>query len=308
MGWGALIGGVVSGIASGVGAATKGGGGGGSGVDAGTIKRARQIYIDPFTNANYWNLDVPGAFQQSWNIGQQVAPGINQFNQQQLTNMLNQTIPGWQGMYSQMGTNVTSELGGNIPQDVQNQIQRFGAQQQLTSGIGGAGGVGPAGAGALMTGKTITARDLGLTSLSLMNQGQTGFGNMLALAKNYLMPQPVNPMSLLPFEDLVAGQQWSKQAQFQANLAGFTASADQAGAMLQLPNNQASSAIGGIGGALSGLFQTNPNTGTSPISNLFNLFGGGGGGGSGAMTDIGGGVFGGGASGDPFGAGGTFAF
>lgn len=275
MGYGALIGGLISGIGSAVGGLTSGGGGG-TGGEAGTLIKGRQMFLDPFRGADYWNLNLPGLATESLQYGMQNAPNLNQFNMRQLQSLLGQVLPGYQGMVSQMGTNVSSLLAGNVPTDVQNQIQRFGAQQAISSGIGG-GGAGIAAAPAGLMGKTITARDLGLTSLNLQQQGQAGLGNLLGMAKDYLMPQPVNPMSLLPFADLAAGEQWSKQAQFEANLAEYNAVAQQAAAQVGMPYQ---SPIGGIaqgaGGLLQSLGQTNPSTGQTGYDLIGSLFGGGG--------------------------------
>lgn len=204
--------------------------------------------------------------------------------------MLQAVMPGYQGMFNQMGANVASELAGQVPADVQNQIQRFGAQQTITSGIGG-GGAGIAGAGFGLTDKTITARDLGLTSLNLMQQGQAGLGSMLSMARNYLMPQLATPQTMLPLADLVAGQQWTDQAVFEANLAAYNASLASAQAAAgQVPTqSQLTGTTGQIGGLLQGLGQTSPQTGQtgySMLGNLFNFGGGGGQVGSGSMDQL----------------------
>jgi hypothetical protein len=297
MGVGALIGAGISAVGSiagsAIGGAMSGGGGGGSsGAEAGTLKRARQIYIDPYTNAQYWNMDIPGMAQQSLNFGIQQAPSVNQASMQQLQALLGTALPGYQQQVGQMQTGAMNLLGGpitqdllgpttqqmlagNVPADVQNQIQRIAAQQAISGGTAGAG-TGTSG--------TITARDLGLTSLNIMQQGQqraaagqsmetAGFtqgSNLLQLARNYLMPQPVNPMTLLPLSDLVQGGEWMKEAQYQANLAGYTAAANQAGAMIAPPTP---SPLPGIIGSVTGAAQS--QGGQNLLSALFGGMGGG---------------------------------
>jgi len=243
--------------------------------EATRINENAKRYVTPFglggnLGQSYWDLNIPGLAQQSLQFGYANAPQLNQFNMQQLSQMLTETMgPGWTNIAPQI-----SQLAqGNVPADVQNQIQRYGAQAALSSGIGGGG------AGTLLTGRNITARDLGLTSLDLMKEG-TG---MLGAVRNYLMPQPVSPTSLLPLSDLIAGSQWSKSALFEASVAAFQAQSAAATAQAGgVPNTSAGT---GIGGALSGLFsnlgQKNPSTGQTGFQMLSGLFGGGGGGGGG---------------------------
>lgn len=301
MGFGALIGAGITAAGSIAGGLLSGGGGGGGGPDAGTLIRGRQMFLDPFRGADYWNLDLPGLATQSLQYGMQNAPNLNRFNMQQLQGLLGQVLPGYQGAVQGMFGNAASMIAGNVPTDVQNQIQRFGAQQAISSGIGGGGGAGMAGIGSAMTGRTITARDLGLTSLNLQQQGGQEMSNLLQMSRNYLMPQPVNPMSLLPFADLAAGKQWSKQAQFEANLAEYNAVAQQAGAQFGIPQQ---SPIGGIasdiGSLLQGLGQTNPSTGQTGYGMIGSLFGGGG-------SNLGG-AFGSSSELDPFSGTGSLSF
>jgi len=250
--------------------------------EASRINEAANQFILPFTGQGnaFWNLDIPGMAQQSIGFGLQEAPSINTAMMGMLQQMLNQAMPGYQGMVSKMATGAADLLGGpttqafqagNVPTDVINQIQRQAAYQSIS---GGTSGAGPG------TAQAITARDLGLTSLSLINQGmareQAGFaqtGNLLSMGRNLLMPQPVNPLSLMPLSDLIYGQTWSKQANYQANLAAFNAKAAAAAAQVGAP---APNAAAGIGGAIGGLF------GSQSFQNsLGSLFGGGGGGGGG---------------------------
>jgi hypothetical protein len=236
------------------------------------LKGNAQRYIQPFTDPSQWALDVPSMAQQSINFGIGAAPAINQANMQQLQSLLGQAMPGWQNMFGQMQTNTQQLLQGQVPTDVQQQIQRSAA---FTSMMGGTAGAGTGTTGA------ITARDLGLTSLQLQQQGETQGTNLLSFARNYLMPQPVNPLSLLPLSDLISSSEWSKAATFQANEAMYTAMGNVAAAKFGAPTT---SLLGGVGGDISGLIKAlgtnNPQTGQSPFSSIFGgLFGGGGGGG-----------------------------
>jgi hypothetical protein len=246
------------------------------------IKGNAQRYIQPFTSSSYWNLDVPGMAQQSINFGLANAPAINQSNMTQLQTLMNQAMPGWQGMFNTMQGNTNQLLAGQVPTDVQQQIQRSAAYTGMMGGMAGAG-TGTTGA--------ITARDLGLTSLQMQQQGETQGMNLMTFARNYLMPQPVNPTSLLPLSDLMSGAEYGKNATFQANEAMYTAMGNVAAAKFGAPQT---SLLGGMGGDISGLISA---LGKSPsgqsggsgsiLSSIMGMFGGGGGGGGSSVDSTG---------------------
>ena len=88
------------------------------------------------------------------------AADINTFNQQQMEQMLKNAIPGYEGMKSQASDVLNSWLKGEIPKDVQDQVQNSAAARALGGGYGGSGKMG-----------NLLARDLGLTSLGITQQG-----------------------------------------------------------------------------------------------------------------------------------------
>ena len=90
-----------------------------------------------------------------------LASSTNAFNQQQLTQMLNTMIPGFSSQSAQMSKNTSALLSGEIPADVSEAISQSGSARALGGGYAGSG-----------SGRNLVARDLGLTSLNLMNEGQ----------------------------------------------------------------------------------------------------------------------------------------
>jgi hypothetical protein len=82
---------------------------------------------------------------------------VNTFNQSQLTQMLNTALPGG---VAQIQGNITSLLKGELPPDVQQAIQRSAAARAVGSGVNGS-----------QFARNLEARDLGLTSLQLTEQG-----------------------------------------------------------------------------------------------------------------------------------------
>lgn len=106
-------------------------------------------------------------------------PDITQLGnlyEQYMMSAFDKAIPGFSDMLAQGGALTQEMMGqidpllkGQIPQDVQDQIQRTSAYQSL---MGGTAGSPMAGA--------LTARDLGTTSLGLIGEG----ANLLGLAGN----------------------------------------------------------------------------------------------------------------------------
>jgi hypothetical protein len=253
------------------------------------INNAANTYLAPFTQSNAWNINPQQLEQQSIQFGLQNAPAINQANMTQLQSMLNQAFPGYQTLFNQAATNTGQLLQGQVPSDVQNQIQRFAAQQALGSGGYGAGPIAPgAGLGGVAGGTagTIAARNLGLTSLGLQQQGTSQFQGLMQTASNYMMPQLVNPLSLLPLSTLINTQEWSDTSLFNANQAMFTAKSNAAAAAAGMPSQSIYPGLGaGIASGISALGQSpsGQSGGSGSImSMIMGMFGGSGGSGGGA--------------------------
>jgi hypothetical protein len=108
---------------------------------------------------------------------QQLASSTNAFNQSQLLTMLRSAIPGYDSIVSKVGGNISSELSGQLPQDVQDQIQRNAAAKSIGGGYSGSGMQG-----------SLTARDLGLTSLQLTQQGMDSASRWITTQKGTAVP------------------------------------------------------------------------------------------------------------------------
>jgi len=118
------------------------------------------------------NLQDPSVAQGTYATQQAAIPGMentaaaadlasNTERQQQLTSV----DPDLMKQIGQMGKLASSYLNGQIPQDVQDQIQRATAQSSLQGGFGGTG-----------MARNLTARDLGLTSMQLQQTGMNFSG------------------------------------------------------------------------------------------------------------------------------------
>jgi len=177
-------------------------------------------------------------------------------------------LPGTLGATTQISTLVNQLLEGAIPADVQAQVQRQGAEQAMALGVPATSGMA----------RNLQARDFGLTSMELMQQGAAYTPGLVELS-NFLSPQQTQnylfSTGQLRGEDL-------KQAQDQANVANQNAmnkyNYDVAKARSG-GNGALFGTIGGLVGAAAGSFLM-PGVGTALGgmlgSGLGSLAGGGG--------------------------------
>lgn len=128
-----------------------------------------------------------------------LASRVNTFNQSEYQRMLESALPGYANIQSRISKNIQSQLAGEIPEDVSMAVQRNAASQSFYGGFSGSG-----------MAKNLTARDLGLTSLSLTQQGLDSAARWMSTAK---APQfDVTSMFISPQERLQfqAGERDSK--------------------------------------------------------------------------------------------------
>lgn len=127
----------------------------------------------------------------------QLSTQTNVYNQQELRRMLRVAIPGYDDIVKKGSGLIQSYLAGEIPADVTQQIQRNAAERAGASGYGGSG-----------MARNLEARDLGLTSLQLTQQGLDSASRWLAGIKNAAVPQAmsVSSMFLTPAQRINVGQ------------------------------------------------------------------------------------------------------
>jgi hypothetical protein len=189
-----------------------------------------------------------------------LATQVNTFNQDQLNALLDRALPGAR---EKIGGIINSQLKGEVPEDVSNAITRAGAGRfagALTRGSGFA--------------NNVTARDLGLTSLQIIDKGLSSAESWLSRATAPQMD--VTSMFFTPQQRLGFAQQ-QQGLKFERDMieAGVKAAPDPATAALgkeidRFFNTWASvgmGALGGMGGMGGG--------------GMGGLMGGGGGGGGG---------------------------
>ena len=101
----------------------------------------------------------------------------NQFSIDQINQMLEQAVPGYSGMVKTLTGTINSELHGQIPTDVSQQVQNSAAARAMGGGYGGSGAHGD-----------LVARDLGLTSLNLTQQGLSSMESWTKTAASLYEP------------------------------------------------------------------------------------------------------------------------
>ena len=177
----------------------------------------------------------------------ELARKTTEAEQTQLEAQLRRAIPGYDQLVQQAGKNISASLKGELPADVQQQIQRSTAGRALAGGFGGGTGFG----------RALTARDLGLTSLQLQNQGLAQAQNFIQQQRAFGMVQPfsVSSMFITPAQRIGAIQQ-QQSAMYGRDLTAAQVAA--APSPMQQAAQTAITNFGGVaGGALSqyGMYQ-----------------------------------------------------
>lgn len=123
-------------------------------------------------------------------------------DQAALTEQLRKAIPGYDQIVSKASQNIQNQLAGEINPDVSAQVQRSTAAKAIAGGYGASSGLG----------RSLTARDLGLTSMGIQQQG---FGNALNYIQNQRATATAQPMSVSSM--FLSPQQRIGTAQFNAS-------------------------------------------------------------------------------------------
>lgn len=155
---------------------------------------------------------------QNLPAAQRLGSQVNAFNQAELEKMLSSVIPDFKAIMAQGSSDLASQLRGEIPKDVQNQIKMSTAERSTAGGFGGSTAAG-----------NLTARDLGLTSLSIMNNAMDSATRWMAGARaNATAPTfDVTSMFLTP-QQRVTQATYDRDKKFERDLlaAGVAASPD----------------------------------------------------------------------------------
>lgn len=193
---------------------------------------------------------------------EKLAAETNRFNYEQITSMLEQAVPGFRAAITKAGE-VAASLGrGEIPEDVTRAVLGSSAARSLGGGFAGSG-----------LARNLTARDLGLTSLSLTGEGQNRLLGLGAFARSTIPTFDFTQAFIRPQEKLAFD--WQQNiAQFQRNLLANQVAAapdprdvELAGALdnfFETWKNVGMGALGGWMGGLQGIGGTGASNAYTP--------------------------------------------
>ena len=139
----------------------------------------------------------------------QLASAINLFNRSEATKSLEASTPGATDVLKKGTEQLAAFIRGEIPKDVSDQVAQQSAERALGGGFGGSGAA-----------KALTARDLGLTSLNLVQQGLSTAEQWLSGAQQLTQPGgyfDVSGMLVTPGQGLQIATE-ERNAQFQRDL------------------------------------------------------------------------------------------
>ncbi|NBS69236.1 hypothetical protein EBT31_10040 [bacterium] len=166
-----------------------------------------------------------------------LAKKTTEIEQSQLENQLRRAIPGYDQLVQQASKNIGTALKGELSPEIQAQIQRSTAGRALAGGYGGTA-----------AGRALTARDLGLTSMQLQNQGLAQAQNFIAQQRTMGMVQPFSVSSMF----ITPAQRVNALQQQQAAQYGRDLQAAQVAAMPDPKMAAIGQGISSMGGFLGG--------------------------------------------------------
>lgn len=139
----------------------------------------------------------------------QLAAKTTAADQSVLEAQLRKAIPNYDQIIGKVSQNISSALSGEINPDVAAQVQRSAAGKALAGGFGGS-----------QMGTALTARDLGLTSTQLQNQGFQQALNFIQNQRSAATVQPYSAanMFISPSQQIAIKQQ-ENALQFQRDMA-----------------------------------------------------------------------------------------
>jgi hypothetical protein len=123
--------------------------------------------------------------QQNLAAAQKLASSTNAFNTAQLQKMLESTVPGYNKIQGQQSGLIQSMLSGQIPKDVQDAITNQAAASAVGGGYGGSG-----------MHRNLVARDFGMTSLQMTQQGMDSAQRWMAQTASMFTPGMMNVTSM----------------------------------------------------------------------------------------------------------------
>jgi hypothetical protein len=248
-------------------------------IGGAAMSAGKKVKVPQFQRVNT-EKEQEAAIKQniaSLQSGTELATKTTAAEQTLLESQLRRAIPGYDQLISQASSNIGSALKGEISSDVQSQLQRSSAGRALSGGYGAGSGVG----------RNLSARDFGLTSMQIQNQGLAQAQNFIQQQRTFGMAQPfsVSSMFITPTQRINLSLQ-ENQSQYNRDMAAAQVAA------------QPDPMMAAIGGSLSNIGGMAFGSGMGGMMGGGGGGGGQGGGGGGGFTiNMGGGGYGVGGSG-----------
>lgn len=187
------------------------------------------------------------------------ATKANIANYDDILALLERINPGYGERLRQAGKNNLSLLRGEIPEDVQREVQRSAAFRALSGGFGGSG-----------MSKALTARDLGRTSLDLMDRGTNSAQQWEALAQRTTAPYMITApdQAAMTFKNNIY-KQGTEQFKYNVLAAPDPGSAGLFNTINQIGSTAASFGLSSMGGGGGGGGRGGGNAATVEQPNWF---------------------------------------
>ena len=213
---------------------------GGSSLIGGLLSKGSKPKVPEFKPINF-AAEQKAAIKQnleSLPAASDIARKTTSADQSVLEEQLRRAIPGYDQLIAQAGSNIGASLRGEISPEIYSQVQRSTAGRALSGGFGGASGMG----------RSLTARDLGLTGMQIQNQGLQQAQSFIQQQRAYGMVQPFSTSSMfITPAQRVGVMQQQQQAQYGRDLQ-----AAQVAAMPDPTMDAFGSAISSAGGFYGG--------------------------------------------------------
>ena len=186
--------------------------GGGLMIGGAAMSAGKKVKVPEFKKVNTEKEQEASIKQNiaSLQSGSELARKTTESEQTLLESQLRRSIPGYDKLIAQAGSNIGASLRGEISPEVSAQVQRSTAGRALSGGFGGASGMG----------RSLTARDLGLTGMQIQNQGLQQAQGFIQQQRTMGMAQPfsVSSMFISPTQRINLSLQ-ENQFQFNRDMA-----------------------------------------------------------------------------------------
>lgn len=131
-------------------------------IVGGLLSKGKKPVVPDFVpvDASKTQKETVAGNMAAFSDASKMASMVNAFEQEELDKAILKNFPGFKEAASQISENINSQLRGELPKDVEESVLRSAAARNLFSGTAGTGFA-----------RNLVARDLGMTSLQISQQG-----------------------------------------------------------------------------------------------------------------------------------------